>query len=111
MQAKRLLYVSMVHSKLEVGVPVWSAFHKKNLIKIEGVKRTATRFIVRSDMDYKGRRVSCSLLPLSLRREMLDITFLFKCRQRLHALDPSEFANEFHPLRRTRRSDKGPIYN
>ena len=107
MQAKKLLYVSMVRSKLEVGVPVWSAFHK---IKIEGVQRRATRFIVRPNMDYKGRLVSCSLLPLSLRREMLDITFLFKCRQGLQALDPSDVANQFHPMRRTRRSDKGPIY-
>ena len=43
---------------------------------------------------------------------MLDITFLFKCRQGLHVLDPSDFANtcKFHPMRRTRRSDKGPIY-
>ena len=40
MQAKKLLYFSMVRSKLEVGGPVWSAFHKKNLIKIEGVQRT-----------------------------------------------------------------------
>ena len=48
MQAKKVLYVSMVHSKLEVGVPVWSAFHKKNLIKIEGVQCRATKFVVRS---------------------------------------------------------------
>ena len=41
---------------------------------------------------------------------MLDITFLFKCRQGLHALDPSDIANELHPMRRTRSSDKGPIY-
>ena len=75
------LWSSDNDAKLEVGVPVWSAFHKKNLIKIEGVQRRAARFIVRSDMDYKGRLASFSLLPLSLRREMLDIIFLFKCRR------------------------------
>ena len=80
-------------------------------MKIEGVQRRATRFIVRSDMDYKGRLVCCSSLPLSLRREMLDITFLFKCRQGLHALDPYDFANEFHLMRRTRRSNKELIYS
>lgn len=85
----------MVRSKLGVGVPVWSVFHKKNLIEIEGVQHSAIRFIVRSDMDYKGRLVSCGLLPLSLRREILNL--LFKCRQGLHALDPCNFANEFDP--------------
>ena len=61
-------------------------------------------------MDCKGRLVSCGLLPLSLRREILDTTFLFKYRQGRHALDHSDFANEFHPMRRARRSDKEPIY-
>lgn len=52
---KKLLYVSMVCSKLEVGVPVWSAFYKKNLIKIEGVQRRATRFIISSDSGLQGQ--------------------------------------------------------
>ena len=64
----------MVRNKLRVGVPVWSVFHKKNLIEIEGVRHSTTRFIGSSDMDYRGRLVSCGLLPLSLRREMLDVT-------------------------------------
>ena len=50
MQAKKLLYLTMVRSKLEVGVPVWSSHHKKNLMKIEGVQRRVTRFILRSDI-------------------------------------------------------------
>ena len=41
---------------------------------------------------------------------MFDVTFLFKCRQRLHALNPSDFVNESHPMGCIRRSDKGPIY-
>ena len=51
MQAKKLVYVSMVRRKLEVGIPVWCAFYTKNLIKIEGDQSRATRFIVGSDMD------------------------------------------------------------
>ena len=38
MQATKLAYVSKVRSKLEVWFPVWSAFHKKKLMKIEGVR-------------------------------------------------------------------------
>ena len=41
---------------------------------------------------------------------MLDLTFVFKCRRGLNALDPSDFGNEFHTMRCTRRSDKGPIH-
>ena len=48
---------------------------------------------IRSDTNYKGRLVSYSLLPLSLRREMLDI-FLFKCRQGL-LCKTETFANSF----------------
>ena len=36
-QAKKLLYLTMVRSKLEVGVPVWSSHRKENLMMIEGV--------------------------------------------------------------------------
>ena len=43
MQAKKPLYVSIVRSKLEVGVPLWCALNEKKLIKIEGVQRRATK--------------------------------------------------------------------
>ena len=46
LQAKKILYLTMVHSKLEVGVPVWSSHRKENLMKIEGVQLRATRFIL-----------------------------------------------------------------
>ena len=63
-QAKKLLHLTIVRSKLEVGVPVWSSHRKENLMKIEGVQR---RFILRSDIGYKDRLSACGLMPLSLR--------------------------------------------
>lgn len=110
-QAKKLLYLTMVRSKLEVGVPVWSSHRKENLMKIEGVQRRATRFILRSDIGYKDRLSACGLMPLSLRREILDLSFLFKCRQGFYSLDLSDFCSEYCPIRRTRRANKGPLYN
>ena len=110
-QAKKLLYLTMVRSKLEVGIPVWSSHRKENLTKIEGVQRRATRFILRSDIDYKDTLSACGLMPLSLRREMLDLSFLFKCRQGFYSLDLSDFCSEYCPIRRTRRASKGPLYN
>ena len=111
MQVKKLLYLTMVRSKLEVGVPVWSSHRKENLMKIEGVQRSATRFILRSDICYKYRLSACGLMPLFLRQEMLDLSFLFKCRQRFYSLDLSEFCSEYYPIRRTRRASTGPFYN
>ena len=64
----------MVRSKLEVGVPVWSSHRKENWIKIKGVRRRATKFILQSDIGYKDRLSACGLMPLSLRREMLDLS-------------------------------------
>ena len=110
-QAKKLLYLTMVHSKLEVGVPVRSSHRKENLMKIAGVQRVATRFILRSDIGYRDRLSACGLMPLFLRQEMLDLSFLFKCRQRFYSLDLSEFCSEYYPIRRTRRASTGPFYN
>ena len=107
MQAKRLLYLTVVRSKLEVGVSVWSSHRKENLMKIEGVQRRDTRFILRSDIGYKDRLSACGLMPLSLQREMLDLSFLFKCRQGFHSLNLCDFCSEYCPLRRTRRASKG----
>ena len=42
MQAKKVFYLTMVCSKLEVGVPVWLSHRKENLMKIKGVQRRAT---------------------------------------------------------------------
>ncbi|KAK2555174.1 hypothetical protein P5673_023150, partial [Acropora cervicornis] len=105
-QAKKLLqlYLTMVRSKLEVGVLVWSSHRKENLMKIEGVQRSATRFILRSDIGYKYRLSACGLIPLSLRQEMLDLSFLFKCRQGFYSLDLCDFCSEYCPIRRTRRA-------
>ena len=111
MQAKKVLYLTMVSSKLEVGVPVWLSHRKENLMKIEGVQRRATRFIVRSGISYKDRLSAFGLMPLSLRQEMLDLSFLFKCRQGFYSLDLSDFCSEYCPIRRARRASKGPLYN
>ena len=98
-QAKKLLYLTMMRSKLEVGLPVWSSHHKDNLMKIEGVQRRAPRLFF--DL----------ILILSLRRETLDLSFLFKCRQGFYSLNLSDFCSEYCPIRCTRRASKGPLYN
>ena len=108
--AKRLLYLSLVRSRLETGVPVWSVATKRNLLKLERVQRRATRFIT-SDSDYKSRLKSCNLLPLSFRRELLDLFFLFKCKIGLICIDILKYLSPFNPLRNTRNAAKGPLFS
>ena len=109
--AKKLLYLSLVRSKLDYGVPVWSAHRKRNLVKLEGVQRRATRYILCSDDDYKSRLVSLKLLPLSLRRELIDLNFLIKCRLGLYDIDLTRYLTTYNPPQRTRQGSKGPLYN
>ena len=50
-------------------------------------------------------------MPLSLRREILDLSFLLKCRQAFYSLDLSHFCFEYCTIRSTRRASKGTLYN
>ena len=59
---------------------MWNGLSKKNRIKLEGVQRAATRFILSypKDMSYKDRLLKLQILPLSYRRDSADIKLLYK---------------------------------
>ena len=79
---KTIFYSSLVRPHLEYGSPVWSVITKKNLNFLEQVQKSATKFLIgynNNNIDYKSRLKICDLLPLSYRREFLDINFLYKC--------------------------------
>ena len=71
----------MVRSHLEYGSVVWSVATKKNLMALEAVQRRATKYILGFPCGdtYKARLIKCNLQPLSYRRELLDLVFLYKC--------------------------------
>jgi len=77
------LYLTLVRCKLEYSSQTWSVQTKRNLTLIEAVQRRSTKYILgRLDsQDYKQRLESLDILPLSYRREILDIKFLFKAFQ------------------------------
>ena len=82
----------MVRPILEYGTIIWSTTSKKNLIKIEGVQRNATKYVTRGyHMDYVDRLIRCKLLPLSLRREYLDCLYMYKA---LHGLTDNYIVNK-----------------
>ena len=54
---------------------------RSNLKALESIQRRATKYIlgVHCDDTYKARLIKCNLHPLSYRREILDLVFLYKC--------------------------------
>ena len=83
-RAKKTCYITMVRSILEYGAPIWSLSLKHLIIDVERIQRRATNYILgnpkRPDprhINYKDRLLELTLLPLTYRREILDIqTFL-----------------------------------
>ena len=97
LSVKKQLYVSLVRSNLEYCVPAWAGLNKKNTIAIERVQRAATRYILGyPDKSYKDRLNLLKLLPLSYRRELFDVNFLFRCVNHLYDLDVSGYVNFTH---------------
>ena len=89
---KRQLYLSHVRSVLEYCSPVWSPYLVTEIASLEKVQRRATKFILNdfSDISYRDRCIKLSLLPLSFRREIHDLCFLFNC---IHGKVNCNFSN------------------
>jgi len=78
-EAKMRLYTSLVRSHLEFATVVWSPTTLSNLKLLESVQRRATKFILNDKYtDYNTRLTQCNLLPLSYRREYIDVMFTHK---------------------------------
>jgi hypothetical protein len=75
----RQLYISLVRSLLEYCTPVWNGLAMHDVILIERVQRSATRYILKfPDIDYRERLIKLHMLPLSFRRDYLDVCLFFK---------------------------------
>ena len=97
------LYESFVRSLLEYCPQVWSGTTKANIRSVERVQRNATRYILGyPGLDYKERLSRLNLLPLSYRRECLDVCFLFKCFNLEYNVDISQFVTVIDGGRETR---------
>jgi hypothetical protein len=89
---KKQLYISLVRSQLEYCTSAWSGTTKHNVTNIERVQRTATRYILDyPDMSYKARLKKLNLLPLSYRRDITDVNFMFKCLNNIYDVDLSNY--------------------
>ena len=83
---RKLLYCAVVRPKLEYASCVWSPYSAKQRKLIENVQRRATKFILNyppRDVTYRDRLISLNILPLEHRRELHDLTLLYKIKYNL----------------------------
>ena len=74
------------------GVEYRGGTSKRNLQLIEGIQRRATNYILHyPDIDYRERLSKLKLLPLSFKREIIDLTFFLKCKLELCDLNLDNF--------------------
>ena len=78
--AKKLLYISLVRSQLTYCSQIWRPQLIRDIKALEKVQRRATKFVLNDfTSDYKTRLTRLGLLPLMYYFEYLDITFLLTC--------------------------------
>ena len=78
-QAKKILYLSLVRSQLIYCSPVWHPQFINDITTIENVQRRATKFILNDFFsDYKSRLIKLNLLPLMMYLEINDIMCFVK---------------------------------
>lgn len=99
------LFISFVRSTLEYCPQVWGGTTKGNIATLERVQRSATRFMLGyPDMGYKERLDILGILPLSFRREILDLSFFFKCMNSEYNLNTAQYVETLPSVSRTTRS-------
>lgn len=84
-KAKKSIFIALVRSTLEYCSVIWSPHCKDQMTTLERIQQRATNYITSNPkrpseyhVDYKTRLLRCNLLPLSYRREILDIIFFLK---------------------------------
>jgi len=88
-QAKKLLYLTLVCSKLQYCSPIWRPQYINDIKNIENIQRRATKFILNDySSDYKSRLIKLNLLPLMMQFEFNDIMFFVE-----NLRDPSQSFN------------------
>ena len=78
-QVNKQLYTSLVRGSLEYCSSVWGGMTVHDTVLIERVQRAATRFILHFPvLNYHERLMKLHILPLTLRRDYLDVCMFFK---------------------------------
>jgi len=77
-QTKKLLYLTLVRSKLQYCSPIWRPQFMNDIKNIENIQRRVTKSILNDySSDYKSQLIKLNL-PLMMQFEIDDIMFLVK---------------------------------
>ena len=87
----RTLFCALVRSQLEYCTVVWSPQTARNINKLEKIQTRATKFILKTDVDYDTRRKQLNLLSLEDRRFLFDVLFLYKVLNGYISIDISTY--------------------
>ena len=106
------LYKALIQPIIEYSAPVWSPFTKIQIESIERIQRNFTRYALHyPTINYKDRCEYLNILPLSFRREMIDIKLLFKS---IFVSDFSDIVasllSNYKPDSRLRSSQNGSLF-
>ena len=89
---KRQLYISLARSCLEYCSQVWSGTSSENIQLIERVQRSATKYILQQpDLNYHERLRELNMLPLTYRREYLDLCMFYKCVNNIYDINVADY--------------------
>jgi hypothetical protein len=106
-EVKLMSYKSLIRPIVEYCSILWSGGTKKQLLKVESLQRRASKFISNDNYScYEHRLRSCDILPLSLRREMLDCTFFYNCIHGITDYDILSILQMHVPSSVTRNDDE-----
>ena len=84
----KLLFQSMVRPHLEYGACVWNPFLKKDIQKVEGVQRRATKSVFGlGKLEYDARLNKLNMLSLEERRYRGDMIQQFKFKHGLNIIN------------------------
>ena len=74
--AKKVLYISLVRSRLSYCSPIWRPRLLKDIKSIENVQRRATEYILQDYKScYRSHLIKLHMLPLMMQFEIADIMF------------------------------------
>ena len=105
---KLQLYKSLVLTLLDFTSPVWSPHFMKQIKSLESVQRAMSKYILSNwDISYVERCQDLKLLPLSFKREVNDLLFLFKILNNAIDVDFAEEVQLSEPSNR-RSANNGP---
>ena len=77
--AKKLLYLTLVRSRLTYCSQLWRPYLLKDISLLERVQRRATKYILNDyHSPYKSRLIQLDLLPLMYQYELSDLLFFIK---------------------------------